>query len=46
MYLHIAAVAFLLGVVVDSALRDEVRERRATQPERQIDDRSSPYTGW
>jgi membrane protein len=45
MYFHIAAVAFLLGVVVDSALRDEVRDRRVDQRERQIDERSSPYTG-
>jgi membrane protein len=27
-YLHVSAIAFLLGVVVDSLLRDEVRNRR------------------
>lgn len=28
MYLHVAAIAFLLGVVVDSLLRDQVRARK------------------
>jgi membrane protein len=29
-YLHVSAIAFLLGVVVDALLRDEVRKRRGT----------------
>lgn len=40
MYFHVASIAFLLGVVVDSVLRDEVTARRA--PDTQTDERSSP----
>jgi membrane protein len=34
MYFHVAAIAFLLGVVVDSAVRDEVRATKKGRPKR------------